>query len=529
MRTRLIRYGLLAVMLLALVPMKASLDFGLGRRSNDASYYYTIARHVASGDGLRSNVSLYFQGFRSFPHRVTTSPGWPLALGGAGALLGIDRVAHSLPIALFFADLLLLYGLALRLRRGIAGDRPGWMFRDGWVPDFGHLAVFLLATNVVFFRFTSVPNNEPLGYALLFGALIGVDRAARGRSLGWAGAAGVLSGIALLTRPQLVPLVFAVPFVLLWVGIGDRERRPLASVATAGVLVPLVPWALYLASWDALGPGAFLGLEALRETPSLGEFAHTTQGPSWAWFVLDRLGGLGVAFDPRSPMSYVSHFGALAYAVPLAGGLFGGRLLLRRHRPSVALAPDHALPVAMVLVGVGALLPIHFFHATIYRPWVFGFRHGLPLLLLILPALAYLDSHSDRVWRAAAALLVAATLWMNGSAMRTLLSTPIGSGLAPPEQRMIAWLDRQDPRPTAITTRPWPYGAFGRSGFHWIVCDADPEDTLRLLHEVGADYVIASGRELQCGFLRGVYPDRLRVAKRFGKKLHVLELRDLEP
>ena len=69
MRTRLTRYGILTTVLLALVPLKAGFDYGLGPRANDGDYYYTIARHLASGDGLRSNVSLYLQGFRSFPHR----------------------------------------------------------------------------------------------------------------------------------------------------------------------------------------------------------------------------------------------------------------------------------------------------------------------------------------------------------------------------------------------------------------------------------------------------------------------------
>ena len=90
MAKRFLPYGLLLLILLAMLPLKARLDFGLGPRAHDADYYYSIARHVSEGQGLQSNMSLYFQGFKSFPHRVTQSPVWPLSLGLAGRWLGMD-------------------------------------------------------------------------------------------------------------------------------------------------------------------------------------------------------------------------------------------------------------------------------------------------------------------------------------------------------------------------------------------------------------------------------------------------------
>ena len=67
---------------------------------------------------------------------------------------GIDSVAHRLPILLYFMDLILLYFLALRLWKRVAGGRPGWLFRGTFGLNLGHVAVFVFATNIRFFRFT---------------------------------------------------------------------------------------------------------------------------------------------------------------------------------------------------------------------------------------------------------------------------------------------------------------------------------------------------------------------------------------
>jgi hypothetical protein len=129
MARRLLPIGILLLLLAALVPLKAGFEFGLGPRAHDADYHYVVARHFAEGEGLQSNISLYFQGYKSFPHRVTASPVWPVTLGIAGWAFGIDSVAHRLPILLYFVDLILLYFLALRVWKRVAGGRPGWLFR----------------------------------------------------------------------------------------------------------------------------------------------------------------------------------------------------------------------------------------------------------------------------------------------------------------------------------------------------------------------------------------------------------------
>ena len=120
MSQRLLRIALLLVLLGALVPLKAQLRYGLGKWANDADHYYTLARSVAEGEGLKSNLSLYYQGFKTLTHFVTGSPVWPLLLGAVGAVVGLDNAAYGCPV--FSKG---IYVLELRDRDAAAPARAG--------------------------------------------------------------------------------------------------------------------------------------------------------------------------------------------------------------------------------------------------------------------------------------------------------------------------------------------------------------------------------------------------------------------
>lgn len=518
-------YGLLFLMLVALLPLKAHFDPDIGPRVYDGDYYYGVARSVAEGDGLQTNLSLYFQGFKSFPHHVTSSPVWPLTLGAAGRLFGMRASATQLPELLYFVDLILLYFLAMALWGGIAGEGDGWIFRRGRLPDFGHFAVFVLATNVVFFRFSSVPNNDALGFAFLFSTLLALHRAASRDSTGFALIAGALGGIALLTRVQMLGLVVAVPLVLAWVGMRRGRALRLSGAAVLGFALTMLPWLLYLLSWKhPITVSDLLGLETQRETQELAVFSQTLERMSGWEYLRDRAGGLLVAFDWRERFSYFFHFGALAYAVPVGLVVAGVAFFRGRLRPGLVLEPQHALPVCMLATGLAMLGPVHLHHASFAQEWLFGYRHGLPLLLLILPAVAYVDRYAGAIARATMLVLIAATLALNALAMQTLLNKYYAKGLTPVEQELVDWLDAQSPRPSVVTTRSFALSALSRSGYHWILCESDPLQTYQLLQHAGADYVLVYPNEHRCGF---VYPlrDRLQIARVIGDgAIVVLEL-----
>jgi len=530
MAKRLLPYGILLLLLAALVPLKAGLEFGLGPRAHDADYYYTVARSVAEGRGLQTNISLYMQGFQSLPHDITSSPVWPLTLGLVGRVVSLPLAAKALPIALFFADLVLLYFLALRLHRRIVPAGAGWLFREGRLPNFGHLAVAVLGTNAIFFRFSSVPNNDPLAFGFLFGALLALDRAAESRSSAWAGAAGLLATLACLTRFQMSALPIALLLVLAGHALRDRSALRLLGAAALCGAIPFVPWIAYLAaSTESLRLAYVLGLEVQHETPTLTPFSHTRPLPDFTTLALDRLSGFPVAFHPKNREAYTAHFGALPYVVLLALVPLVGSASLWIRNLVGGLEARHLLPAATVLAGVGMLIPVHTAHMRFGLEWLFGFRHGLPLLLLILPAIAYLDARRFRPFAVATAALLLATAVMNYTEMTRVLHKRWPTGISPEHQEVVNWLDRQEPRPSVVTTQPWEFGTFSRSGYHWILCAHPPSATLSLLRDAMADYVLVSARERPCPFIRGLPGTQLRVAKEFGNgKIILFSLRERE-
>jgi hypothetical protein len=209
---RLTRFALPALLLCCFAWEKANLNPTSSReRYADGIYYFEIAQHVANGDGLRTSVSLYGQGLRDMPAPATVQPLWPMVLGYTGRILGMDRAAHWVPEALYFASLVLLYLLANRLGACL-GARD--LIRHGGTTllDLGTLAMAIFGSNAVFSAYTSKSYTEGLGFFLLFAALLALPVAATQRVLGRAAAAGALAGLAYLTRSQfaLVPLALAV-------------------------------------------------------------------------------------------------------------------------------------------------------------------------------------------------------------------------------------------------------------------------------------------------------------------------------
>jgi hypothetical protein len=527
MPKRFAPYALLFLILLGMLPLKAQFDPDIGRGVYDGNYYYGIARLISEGQGLQTNLSLYHQGLKEFPHQVTSSPIWPLALGSIGSAFGMRQSATSLPEFLYFFDLILLYFVGLRMWRGVAGDDDGWLFRRGGVFDFGHFGVLVLATNVVFFRFSSVPNNDAMGFGVLFAGLLALERAATRDDARFALLAGLLAGLALLTRAQMLGLAVAVPIVLAWVALGRGGLLRMAGASLVGTLVSLIPWVLYLMTWKhPVMLTDVLGLETQRETPEVAAFAHTFDQLSGWPYVVDRAGGFLVAFDWREKFSYFYHFATLAYAVPI-GMVFALIALVRRHlRIPLRLDPQLALCVCMLGTGIIMLIPVHLHHATFANEWLFGYRHGIPLLLLILPAVAYLDRFSGLVGRIVLTLLLASALVLNGMAMTKLLNKNYSKGLPPVEHQLVRWLDAQSPRPTSISTKAFRLSAFSQTGFHWIRCERPHTETLALLQHANADYVIVRRAERKCPFILRL-GQQLEVAKAFGKgELLVLELAD---
>ena len=136
-----------------------------------------------------------------------------------------------------------------------------WVFSTATIPATfllafliaGPVAGLLSAAAVAFYPplidVTGDLLTEPFGALMLVIALSAVVLALRRRTLPWAAAAGLLLGLTVLVRADLV----AVPVLLVvllaavaWRADGRRRGLILAAVMFGGVLVPTLPWSIYV-------------------------------------------------------------------------------------------------------------------------------------------------------------------------------------------------------------------------------------------------------------------------------------------
>ena len=510
---------MLAAILLALLTQKLAFDpdpIGHGRA--DGTFYYQVAQHVASGDGLRTSVSLYNQGLRELPAPTTIYPLWPLVLGAAGRGIGLLRAAWLVPEILFFVDLLLLYGIANRLGSALGGSI--WLRIRG-VPlvDLGHVAVVLFGGNRMFFVHTSVPWTEGLVFALVFGSLLTVHEAARRSSVPWAAAAGALAGLAYLTRSQMfgLPLAIGAPLVLF-----GREgfRWRLAGAALAASVAAILPWIGFLASFVTQFPLRMLvDFTAYRETPQLSPYPGFTAYTSVTERLLDFAGSFVRAFHPTRPQTYFRSFGAAVSLIFVALGLSFGRARRRWARARARPDPDGVLILATIFAAVLCLLPLHALHETSGTIWRFGHRQGLPMVLGVVLALAALW---PRGW-ALRALVVAAL------ASAALLPRQTGPGwvhrsgrATPAEIGMLDWLgDHREP-PLVLATTARELAAWRGVTGHGIRCDYPASHTRDLLLHLDIDYFILYDHQRRCAFARDL--QGLELVRRFGHGREALGL-----
>jgi hypothetical protein len=165
------------------------------------------------------------------------------------------------------------------------------------------------------------------------------------------------------------------------------------------------------------------------------------------------------------------------------------------------------LPMATALAALGALGPIHDFHSVFFKEWLFGFRHGLPLILLIVLALAALLHQEGRGWRAAVLGLVGLGMVLAGNDVADLLQRKGLPSLFESEKAFVAWAEAQPTTPTVITTNAQPLSVYSRANFHWMYCPEESKKTLQLLRLTGAEYVLFYPGEQRCRFMQGLEGD----------------------
>lgn len=482
------------------------------RTAIDGAFYMNVAGHVANGDGLTTTLSLYRRGFQELPHPSFIYPLWPLVLGAGASVMGLFRAARIVPEILFGLDLLLVF---LFTRTVSAWFPPSADSRPPWHRSPGAVALSvtaLIASNHVFFTYSSKPYTEPLALALTLGALLAMFQFSARKVIRWAVLAAVLASAAYLTRSQCAGVLVGILVVFALAGLRERLARCAFVAAGVASMVTMLPWVAYLAKVAApFDPRLLWNFAAYRESPDLPPFEVfvATDGP--LDYLMDRASGLLVAFDPQSSLSYVFSWGPAAYVVliALAMLLWQARDLPRLLRAALTI---RGIPMsAVMLAGFGVLLPVHLLHSDYVREWWFGDRYGLFLVLLIAPAVAYVSRAGRMAWRTYLALLGLSVL-LGGANIATFVIHERPNP-TPALLELETWLGAQADK-IFLATNPQQLALHTGAGFHWIQCKDSPSTTRIMINSLPIDYVISMPRDRGCPFRKEL--SRLREVRRFG-------------
>ena len=281
-----------------------------------------------------------------------------------------------------------------------------------------------------------------------------------------------------------VATVFVLAVATLWA----RKYLPLATY-TLTTIVVVGGWLLY----------ASLHRPHRADIPPFELWIHPS---SLAARVAQSLRGLGVAFNPANDYSYFHSFGPVVLAILAIGWL--------RWR-DVTLS-------ALFLTGAGSTLLLSTLEWNLAPRWLFGSRHSLAFVFMLIPALVIAVVNAPRLIRIAALLLAAGSIVHGGMAV---LRDPIpdGSGLSAAENQMVRWLAARQPQATILTTNAQVLSVYAPNNFHWTGCAIDPAKTRLMLQRLPIDYVVVYDYERSCPFVRGL-DDVLGTEAVFGDTFH---------
>ncbi|HYR27594.1 MAG TPA: hypothetical protein VEU30_03970, partial [Thermoanaerobaculia bacterium] len=427
-------------------------------------------------------------------------------------LIGLFPAIELLPKLFYFVNLLLFYRLtnllAVRMNRADLAEAA-------FTP--GHLLVILLGCNGFFFGVTVQPYTDALAYALMFAALLVLDRGVAREGAAspmLAGAAGVLAGLALLTRTQSIILILAIAMALVWLVACDRRLLAFAAafVVTCGTLVAVWYFGFHKI---APGPRAAIAYDRLWIQPAgTGEWLR------------HRVEGLVTSLNPSSAHSYFRSVG-IAMVLPLLAAPLALRRWLRE-KPFCA-APASLLPLTTTLAGLGFFFVLNFYHHRpgFFVPWLFGHRHGLPVIFLIAVAAIYLLGAGKPI-RIATMAIVVVTAALGFTAILDYVTQPRPSSPTPAETALATWVEQQPKTPVLLTARAQHLSVYTRANLHWTLCETPAAKTREMLEKLPIDYVVVYAHERQCAFVDGLGRELVETA-RFGEGPRMLYLLGRRP
>lgn len=499
-----VRLAMLALLLVFLASFKLPTSANTYGTNVDGGYYASVAVHVRDGQGLKTNVSLLYQGMPHFPHPTSIYPLWPLLWGTVAKAFPLVPTGIWLATACYFLALLFGY-------RWAASVIPRPIFPRAFPSlNVGHAFVLVLGLNLEFFRYTSQPYTEGLGYAVLFAGLCRFHRLWPNPSVRAGLEMGMWIGLAMLARTQLMLMGMAAFAILGWAVMAVprlRKRYAIMSVCCAAAASLLIG-AHYLhlrSNLDHVGLDALLRFDQVRYTDYLDPFSPVRAEKTLGELLEDRAGGVGVAFGTDNETSYSNQFYTWHFApvvlLPLA--VLAAIAKVRRDKLGGAwrwLCSRRRLEGLFLLaLAVGAVASTHMLHRMDGR-WYFHRRQALPCLIAFFLSLALLLAWRRWYGRLAGVLLLVSGIVLGIAAVDTVSDTAIRR-TEPGDYKpsLVKWLNAQQKRhATVIVAMRQPQIIAHHTpkvGYHWLDHGAKLKDIETMVKRLGVRYVLVSGRE----------------------------------
>jgi 4-amino-4-deoxy-L-arabinose transferase-like glycosyltransferase len=229
----------------------------------DADDYVRIGKSIADGDGIPTHELMLNNGGPS----ALRPPAYPFTLGGIFAITGDSLAAARIAQALLGTVTVALLGLV------------AWqIFRRR---DVALAAMGITAIYPPFIGIGAALMTETLFLPLMLGSVAAALEQRRVGGWRWAVAAGVLAGLATLTRVSGVYLVLPL-LLLVWTGrplLSRAALRPVAAVAASAALV-VAPWTIR----NAIEFDAFVPVTTATGIAFAGAFnPDTREDPDHLW------------------------------------------------------------------------------------------------------------------------------------------------------------------------------------------------------------------------------------------------------
>ena len=499
MSNQFLRLVLLGVILGWIATDKLPMTLATTTLGVDGGYYATVATFVRDGRGLLTNVSLHHAGFPYFPHPTSVYPLWPLVWGYVARFFPLVATGLWLSTGFYFLSLVLAYAWATALV-----PKPLFPTSRFGVLDAGHVLVLMLGLSSQYYKFTSWPYTEALGFVLTFAALLRFHHLAPKPS--WAGGVemGIWLGLCTLCRAQLLLLAMAaIPTLLAAATTVPGWRRRYASMAlvTTGVFVlMLVPHYLYIRTFipDATLATPFR-FDQVQATDYLSPVDTLRKAPSWREFLTDRLTGLDLAFDSSSKFAYAHQFYFYPWALLFAAPLLSIAVARWVSRRGVADAwqwlrrRDRVGPACAVVLAFGAFLSTHAMHKA-GGGWYFQSRQALPCLFTFFLAMVWLLAKGGVPGKLiGVALLVASTL-KGADEVRSITDARLAQSKADEFKQLTRWLlkKKQERGKLTVAFRQPQLFAYQTPGvgYHWYHRGTTTQDVEHMVSDLGVDYVL---------------------------------------